>query len=298
MKNKLVELESLCKMSQSAVKRYVTEELLNSGYKPEVRDGFVYAKGKHPVLLVAHMDTVHKEVVKKINRKGSIIYSPQGIGGDDRCGVFIILKLIEFFNCSVLFCEDEEIGCVGAKKFLDSIDYTSLDINFIIEFDRRGSNDCVFYDCDNNEFEDFILSTGFWKTHWGSCSDISYLAPTIGCAAVNLSCGYHNEHTLDEYIDTEQVLTVIEEAKKLLSLKSSFYEYVERETLYDFYGRRFCDDIDGYDGFPYHLYVKIENKPLIAYEVFAYSEMEAIGIFLSENPTLTAGNILHIYSYY
>ena len=295
MKNKLVELESLCKMSQGAVKRYVTEELLNSGYKPEVRDGFVYAKGRYPVLLVAHMDTVHKEVVKKIKHKGSIIYSPQGIGGDDRCGVFIILKLIKFFNCSVLFCEDEEIGCVGAKKFLNSIDYTSLDINFIIEFDRRGSNDCVFYDCDNNEFEDFILSTGFWKTHWGSCSDISYLAPAIGCAAVNLSCGYHDEHTLDEYIDTEQVLTVIEEAKKLLSLELSFYEYVERENFYDFYDRGFYDE---YDGFPYHLYVEDEDEALVVHEVFAYSKMEAIGIFLSENPTLTAGNILHIYSYY
>lgn len=293
MKNehRLVELENLCRMRQSTVKRYVTERLLDSGYKPEVRDGFVYAEGTHPVLLVAHMDTVHKEVVKKIKYKGPIISSPQGIGGDDRCGVYIILKLIEVFNCSVLFCEDEEIGCVGARKFLES--NFSLDINFIIEFDRRGSNDCVFYDCDNDEFENFILSTGFWKTEWGTCSDISYLAPQLGCAAVNLSCGYHFEHTVDEYINTKELLTVIEEAKNLLSLETSFFEYVERERFDRFYS--IYDDF--YDGDPYHLYVEDEDENLSVHEVIAYSEMEAIGIFLTKHPTLTVSNILKIYSY-
>ena len=73
-------------------------------------------------------------------------------------------------KCHVLFCEDEEVGCVGAKKFTRG----SLrpQVNYIVELDRRGSNDAVFYRCDNPEFEDFITSFGF-ETAGGSRSDIS-----------------------------------------------------------------------------------------------------------------------------
>ena len=47
----------------------------------------------------------------------AVAMSPQGIGGDDRCGVWMILQILRTANCHVLFCEDEEVGCVGAKKF-------------------------------------------------------------------------------------------------------------------------------------------------------------------------------------
>lgn len=296
MKNhRIVQLESLCKMKQSTIKKHVTKELESLGYHPKVEDGYVFAKGTHPVLLVAHMDTVHKSTVKKIKYEGNKMSSPQGIGGDDRCGIYIILKLIEEFNCSVLFTEDEEIGGVGAHKFVKSFDCNSIDINFIIEFDRRGYNDCVFYYCNNPDFEEFIESTGFWKTNIGSYSDISTIAPAIGCAAVNLSSGYHNEHTLNEYINTDEVVAIIEEAKILLSIESNFYEYIESKSFYDwgFYQDDYEEDSLDYYRKIYHVYLKSEEASFCC-EVDALNEMEAKGIVLTKYPNLTVGNIVFI----
>ena len=54
-----------------------------------VRKGsYILVPGKAPVMLVAHLDTVHREPVKTICRSdnGNILMSPQGIGGDDRRG--------------------------------------------------------------------------------------------------------------------------------------------------------------------------------------------------------------------
>ncbi len=64
--------------------------LLNA-YKSKAiysKDKFILVKGVAPILLVAHLDTVHKNLVRNIctSADGNILMSPQGIGGDDRCG--------------------------------------------------------------------------------------------------------------------------------------------------------------------------------------------------------------------
>ena len=129
-------------------------ELKSRGCPVTDKPGYLYAEGTIPVLLAAHMDTVHRQPVEQIcySADGAVAMSPQGIGGDDRCGVWMILQILCTAKCHVLFCEDEEVGCVGAKKFTRG----SLrpQVNYIVELDRRGSNDAVFYRCDNPEFED------------------------------------------------------------------------------------------------------------------------------------------------
>ena len=137
--------QDICRMTQKKVKDYMKEYLASQGYAPVSEDGFLYAKGDVPVLLVAHMDTVHKQPVKEVLHMGQKISSPQGIGGDDRCGVFIIANIVKELKCSVLLCEDEEVGAVGANKFKNTEYIKSLDVNFMIEFDRKGNSDAVFY---------------------------------------------------------------------------------------------------------------------------------------------------------
>ena len=56
-------------------------------------DGFLYAEGDIPVLVVAHMDTVFDEPPKNLryNRNEDKIYNLfDGLGGDDRCGIYSI----------------------------------------------------------------------------------------------------------------------------------------------------------------------------------------------------------------
>ena len=313
--------EMLCRMSQNKLKKHVTAEL-NDKYDVVInRDGYVYAQGEVPILLVAHMDTVHKELPKAIIYENGKISSPQGIGGDDRCGVYMILEIIKKHKCSVLFCEDEEIGMVGAEKFIKEPFAKELEFNYMIELDRRGSNDAVFYDCDNDEFEDFIVEDGDWKTSWGSFSDISTLAPAIGCAAVNFSCGYYNAHQTTEYVVLQEMEDNIKKVCTLIERtgENDKFEYIEAKyNSYSRYGGYY--NSGAYSGFGYNDYrflydrYSSENEVYdcadeefawgmygICYksntgkemweDLYARSEAEAIGQFLMSHPLLSYADI-------
>ena len=278
----------ICKMSQKDLKKFVVKQLGETHNKVINKDGFVFAQGTFPVLLVAHLDTVHKELPKTFEYDNvmDVLSSPQGIGGDDRCGVYMIFEVLKKYNCSVLFCEDEEIGCVGAEKFTKSDISKNLEFNYIIEFDRRGKNDAVFYECANDEFEAFITK-GFYKSAYGSFSDISTIAPHLGCAAVNLSCGYYNAHTNTEYVVLHEMQESIEQACKILERTTADdkFEYIEDKYEWDWLNRR-------KEEMAYFIcWYNAEEEEDDWMEINALSEEEAIGIFLKEHPTLTYNNI-------
>lgn len=315
-------LENLVKMKQETVKKFVTNELLEYYDEVYTGEGFVFAKGTYPVLLVAHMDTVHKETVKRIKYDGAVISSPQGIGGDDRCGVYLVLEMIKKFKCSVVFTEDEEKGCIGATSFTKSecIDMCE-NIKYIVEFDRRGHNDAVFYQCDNPDFTKFVESTGYFKKAWGTCSDISVIAPVLKIAAVNLSSGYHNEHSAKETINLIEVETILKEAMKLVALEvEKPYEYIEKSygtnwrywdddddiywwyhyrdkdpKNYKDYGTFLCSNENKLAKKIYHIYADDPETGLqICVEVFAFNENEAVGIALTHYSSLSYEDISQI----
>lgn len=221
---------SICKMTQPEVKAYMKQYLTNLGYDVIDEDGFLYAKGDIPVLLVAHMDTVHKEKCTEVNMTDGKLSSPQGIGGDDRCGVYIISQLVKDLHCSVLLCEDEEKGGIGARKFTKTDYINNLDVNYMVEFDRKGLDDAVFYSCDNAEWTDFVCdATGHEEAH-GSFSDISVLMPASKIAGVNLSCGYYNAHTTSEYVVISEMNGTIEVAAALINSECDEpFEYVAKK---------------------------------------------------------------------
>ena len=201
------------------------------------KGNFVLVKGVAPVMLVSHLDTVHEEPVRDIctSADGKILMSPQGIGGDDRCGCFALVKIYELSTVKpwLLFTCEEEVGGVGAHAFADCFTQNKLPaelstLKCIVEIDRRGADDAVFYDCYNPDFEDYIESKGF-KTAFGSFSDISIIAPALDVAAVNLSSGYYNAHRLNEYIVRSELEHTIERVIEIVadSTRVDFprYEY-------------------------------------------------------------------------
>ncbi len=192
------------------------------------------------IMLLAHLDTVHRSPVRQICRTqdGGIWMSPQGIGGDDRCGVYALVTAYRKSEVKpwLLFTCDEETGGVGAHKFSDMHRKGRLPkgldgLKILVELDRRGKDDAVYYGCDNPEFEDYITSKGF-NMEWGSFSDISVIAPELGVAAVNLSSGYYNAHTQHEYINKKQLDTVVRKVAEIVAdaAEPGFpkYEYIER----------------------------------------------------------------------
>lgn len=203
------------------------------------KNKYIIVRGEAPVMLLAHLDTVHKEPVKHIckNGNGNILMSPQGIGGDDRCGVYALTAVYEQSRVKpwLLFTCDEEIGCVGAEAFCSRHEAGKTpkgldELKLLVEIDRKGRNDAVYYDCDNPEFEAYITSKGF-ETQCGSLSDISYVAPELGVAAVNLSSGYYNAHTQHEYINRKHLNATVKKVVEIVAdaAKPDFpqYEYIE-----------------------------------------------------------------------
>lgn len=247
--------DKIIKLDKTALKARLEKELKGFKYHPISADGYLYAEGTLPVLLVAHMDTVHKSPVSVICKSSDGVWmAPEGIGGDDRCGIYSVLQIARLYKCHVLFTEDEEIGCIGAKKFTES--GIKPEVNFIIEFDRKGLDDCVFYQCDNPKFTKYIESFGF-KTQYGSCSDISTIAPYIGKAAVNLSCGYYNPHTQHEFIVLDHMWETIRKVENILDehAKGTLpeFEYIRKvytpaKTYYSSPYRWGDDDGDEYYG--------------------------------------------------
>lgn len=246
----LPDFVNLCKMSQKKLKQYLVKQLKEYYNKDKIfaRDGFVFAEGNIPVMVTAHMDTVHtqsikdyyewtekqSDTIKELEYDIHVLSSPQGIGGDDRCGIWMILQILKFgYRPFIIFNEDEENGCVGAKKFCQAVNNDLLDkckeVKFIIELDRKGKHDLVFYDCDNEDFTDWCEEVTGWKEAYGSCSDISYLAPEIGCAAVNLSCGYYDEHKTWHIVKIEEMFNTLSTAIKMIEASETVerFEYVE-----------------------------------------------------------------------
>lgn len=189
---------------------------------------YVYAKGDIPIALVAHMDTVHKQIPKNIffDRENGVIWSPEGIGADDRAGVFAIMQIIKSgLRPNIIFTRDEEIGGLGATAVAKRGNPFGK-LQYLIQLDRRGEKDCVFYDCDSASFEKYIETFGF-ETAWGSFSDISEICPLWGVAGVNLSVGYFNEHTFSEYLRTDILLNTIDKVTEMLKQEDiPFFKYV------------------------------------------------------------------------
>lgn len=221
-----VNLIEILKMSQIELKWYLYEELKTYGYMPVFADGYIFAQGQIPVGMVAHMDTVHQEP-RKIEYKRGVMSSPTGLGADDRAGIYGILHLIrKGYRPTVIFTEDEEIGGVGAEKFIKADIYIE-DLKLFIELDRRGANDCVFYECDNMDFVEYIEKFGF-KENFGSFSDISFIAPHYKIGAVNLSIGYEFEHTNKEYLNISDMGKTLFRVEKIFNnLPEEAFEYFE-----------------------------------------------------------------------
>lgn len=179
---------------------------------------YVVAIGDIPVGIVAHMDTVFTSPPYDIfyDRVKNVMWSPDGLGADDRAGVYSIVQLVkQGFRPTIILTTDEEKGALGADRLVKDFPSAPTDLKYLIELDRRGSNDCVFYECNNPEFEEYIEKFDF-VTNFGTFSDISVISPAWKIAGVNLSIGYVNEHSYTEILYINNMLSTIKKVGNML----------------------------------------------------------------------------------
>ena len=214
MKGNLPTLRDLLQARKEDVTKYLSR-ICN-----KKSESFWYKKSpaQKAVTLVCHVDTAigdtdsywdnkaFKHVTAKVRRRiffdkhAQVFLGPDGLGGDDRAGVFGLLRvytsLPDELKPNLLFCDEEETGGKGARDAAKAL--TELkDSLMLIELDRRGIKDCVFYNDEPKEFTEYVESFGF-KKEFGTFSDISHIGKETRLCSTNLSVGYFNEHTKHE----------------------------------------------------------------------------------------------------
>lgn len=188
--------------------------------------GAIVGKGKEPlqryvcipgtrndrVVLVAHTDTVwdrnynrpfsgeHPVIFENgIFRSGS---ADCGIGGDCRAGCTMLWALKDSGH-TLLLVDGEEHGKYGAKHLKKSNPKLFRELNrhcYMIEFDWRGTDGCLFNQVDNTKtFKKYIEEDlGFPDSKKEGGCDLQVLCRRI--CGVNLGVGYHNCHTANETV--------------------------------------------------------------------------------------------------
>lgn len=233
-------LTHILSLSQNSLKKVLTTYLKKHYDNVTATKDYVVAEGSIPVALVAHLDTVFEEPPNESNiyydqRKG-IMWSSMGAGFDDRAGIYAIVNLIQKgYRPHVILTTDEEQGGLGAQALAKSAQRLPQ-LNFMIQLDRKGSNDCVFYDCITPEFIQYISSFGFAEAV-GSYSDISFLMPVWKTCGVNLSIGYQNEHTTSETLNVTWLFNIIQKVENILKQKEfPTFEYKQTtNALLDYF---------------------------------------------------------------
>ena len=215
--NEFRTIEQLVSLNQKELHGAMVSFLTKKYDNVIVNDKYICAEGDIPIALVAHMDTVFKVPAYEVfyDPRQNVLWSPQGLGADDRAGVFAIIQIIRTgLRPHIIFTTDEEMGCLGADALAkNSCPFKEL--KYIIQLDRQGAIDCVFYDCYDPNFIDYVESFGFAEA-WGTFSDISTLCPAWHICGVNLSIGYYNEHSVIETLYVGQMYETINKVINML----------------------------------------------------------------------------------
>ena len=212
-------LEKLLNMKTEELKRELKKSATISNKNSYI---FLPHDTKNKVCLVAHIDTVldsyDNDFTINFNIGNKKVINSM-MKADDRAGVFACLEI--FYNTPqkdrpiVLLCDKEEIGGIGAEEACKKYKNILKDVKYFVELDRRGINDCVFYQNEESWFKKHVESFGF-KHSFGSFSDISILCRNFNLAGVNLSIGFEDEHSQYETLNIPAMYETIKKVKSMI----------------------------------------------------------------------------------
>ena len=196
--------------------------------------GNIWCKiGEPTTVFTAHMDCVHnmeevlpvkgKIVGGKYDKTPCIFLDESSkntaLGTDDKAGIRILLHMIENEVTGLyIFTVEEECGCVGAKHAATILPSY---IKRAICFDRRDTTSVITKmwqgPCCSDEFADEIirqLDMGHVKDTGGSSTDTVQFHDLLD-NYTNISVGYYNEHTKDEWLDTRYFRKLMKQVLKV-----------------------------------------------------------------------------------
>lgn len=215
-----VDIEELVYVLRMATKRLLNE-LGKSPYAIRGKHYVLWYRGDALPCLVAHVDHVYSEDEgwdrRPIFYDGECIWSPFGVAGDDRCGVYACMRLFYELEVNVLFTDLEERGGVGAIEACSCNEL--LQTPYFVEIDRRNMREAVFYNGEEVLIPEFVdVVSRYFTITQGIFSDVTILGRHFKVAAVNVSAGFYNEHQCSaEYIHVPSLRYTMEKVPQLVS---------------------------------------------------------------------------------
>jgi di/tripeptidase len=256
---------------EELVREYIIEYAKDNGitYNTDSKGNLYLTKGSnshdedvHYPCVVAHMDTVHKtqetlvdkdlrlDIVQSVYEQDEDIQqtiltaklpgtnTKDGIGGDDKCGVAVCLEMIDNFPLiKAAFFVEEEIGMLGSKEA--DKDFFK-DVGYAIQFDAPSDNwiteTCSGVKLFDSEFKGLISETlsndGYTSYSYDPFTDVNQLAQKFDFCCLNLGCGYHRQHTVDEYVVVEEVENSVKAGINLIKkLGYAFYKHNKPKAI-------------------------------------------------------------------
>lgn len=236
---------------------YLTNMLTEKGYEPVVDEwGNIYVtKGSTEWFpcFVAHTDTVHKvnknltviqeELNGKVTLRGidGVTKKPSGIGGDDKCGVYLALEMLDTLpNVKIALFVSEEIGCKGSQhadpEFFKNVGYA-------IQYDSPEGDSMSltlmgrYLFNQKSEFSDkvggLITEAGIKNWAYHPYTDVWQIMEKFNIACLNLAAGYYRYHTENEYVVVDEVQNGYELGLKLVEqLGEKRYENPKENKVY------------------------------------------------------------------
>ena len=209
---------------------------------------------KHFPCFVAHTDTVHPvnlnmTVLQTEDTNDGLILTgidktngkPSGIGGDDKCGVYLALEMLDALpNVKAAFFVSEEIGCKGSMyadpKFFENVGY-------VIQYDSPGGNSMsltlmgryLFNQKSHfaNKVTGLIKEHGITDWAYHPYTDVWQIMEKFNIACLNLAAGYYRYHTDNEYVVVDDVQNGFELGLKLVEeLGENKYENPKEDKDY------------------------------------------------------------------
>lgn len=152
----------------------------------------------------------------------------RGLGADDKNGIWVCLQVLaKYDTMKCAFFVGEEIGCVGSDAA--NMDFFA-DCRYVLQCDRRNGGELItsiWGDLCSQEFLDDCGYKDFgYKQTEGLSTDVGTLKDNgLKVSCVNMSCGYYNPHTDEEWTDLAELDNCLHFVEHIIEVCTKVYPH-------------------------------------------------------------------------
>ena len=244
------------KKMRKFLKEWIKNNVPGATFTVDAMGNLYVCKGESDTYpcIVSHIDQVqktHSKDFQAVETKDIIFgfslsnVQQEGLGADDKNGIWIALKCLQKFDIlKCAFFVQEEVGCRGSNK----ADMTFFsDCRFVLQCDRKGGNDLIYNINGFTELcsKEFLSAIGYqefgYKLEIGMMTDVEALKDNgLAVSALNMSCGYYRPHTDEEYTKKSELQNCLKFVEHIIETCTAVYPH-ENQSGWG-YGRYMIDD--------------------------------------------------------